>query len=224
MCPMAIALDSFTHIAAGGTSGVLTTVGTSNLLLFTLSLINSGQISTLTDNSGVTAAWALVTGAQVGAGVDDLELWWTKTTGTVSGPITITPTPTAATFKTFDLFAISGADTTSPFDGSAINGTTDPLSITTSVSAAMLVGGFRFAGTANPTAGSGYSTISGADFMMSEHKEPLGAGTYSFTVGTGVGDANGGVVVAVKQAAAAGGFKAAWARGSNLPVIGTGHI
>jgi hypothetical protein len=141
----------------------------------------------------------LVSGGQFHSGIVDIELWSMTSTGTWTGRTVTINLAGSSTYFTGDVWGVSGANTGSPFDGSAINGGADPLSITTTNANDILVGGFRMGSVASPTAGAGYTTISGADNQLAQYKILSATGTNSFTIGTGAGNANGGVVAAVKR-------------------------
>lgn len=102
-------------------------------------------------------------------------------------------------------FAVSGADTASPFDtGSTQTGDADPISITTSTANTMVIGYYTCNTPTSP--GSGYTTINSAasDFAISEYRVVSSANTYSVTIGTGgVGTGSGGIIDAIKQSSAA---------------------
>lgn len=135
-----------------------------------------------------------------GTGGTDLELWWAPSTGILTSDV-ITMTLTGTAFTTVDAFAIHGAtNIAAPWDsGGPQNSATDPISITTANAITMVLGCFR-GSTASPTAGAGYTIISGADFQMTERRTFTTVQTaLSVTVGTGVGTANGSIADAIDQ-------------------------
>ncbi len=100
-------------------------------------------------------------------------------------------------------FGISGAKTGAPFDTNSslpIQANPDPLSISTVASNVFIIGLFRESVATSPTAGPGYTLISGANFTMAEYKilsSP--ASSLSVTQTTGAGGANGGIADAIVQ-------------------------
>lgn len=220
---MTIALDGtpgHNSNSAGSpiTASLTTSVAADVLVLF--ATINNGHTGTsVTDNSGVTAAWSLRKRNTNGNSI--LEEWSTTATGILSGAtVTVNSNAGGGDFQTIDVFGVSGANTSSPFDsGGPISGNSDPQSITTANANTMLIGGARLA-TQNPTQGAGYTKISGADFQLTEYQAVSSANTYSVTVGTGVGTADGMIVDAIVQASGGGGATTSY---GNMTMMGVGH-
>lgn len=193
-------LDGSANANTGGGTTLSATLTTTNandvICAFILTNGATNSISSVTDNSGVTAAWSKFASTSSGL---DFELWYTTATAALSGA-SITMNCPSPTFITMHVFGVSGAHTASPFDGSGVISTSDPISITTSDANDLLIAGFRMSSTSNPTAGSGWTQIQGNHFQVSECKTAATAGTYSATIGTGVGDANEGIVAAIRGA------------------------
>jgi hypothetical protein len=217
---MTLALDGTpTHNSSSGTSATVACPTTSNptdvLILF--SEINNGSttassITSVTDNSGVTAPWARRANLFDSAG-RQFEEWYTKTTGTLSGKTITVNYAVSTSFASLGVVAISGANTSSPFDSHAGLPVTlrdiasDPLSISTSNANDFIVGSFRMNSTSTPTQGSGWTKDVGADYLLIEHQIASSAQTnLSVTIGTGVGDSNAGIADAIAAAAGAGVF------------------
>ncbi len=183
--------------SAATTSITLTTTKTNNIIILVIET-NGGPISTV---SGGGLTWARR--AQNSAGTTNIETWWALASSILSG-VTITVTPTTTNFTTVIGFAVNGAKTSSPFDGTAVTVSgipSDPISISTTAANTMIIGAFRFAGTSNPTAGSGFTGLAlNADFALAEYQivSAPQAGL-SVTVGTGVGNSNGGIADAIVQ-------------------------
>lgn len=161
--------------------------------------INSVTISSIT-GGGLTFAKRTSNAAGI-------EEWAAPAAAALSG-VQFTINFSGATgFVTTDTFAVSGQDTATVFDANAAvpaNGTADPGSISTSNANDFILGAFRFAATAAPTQGAGYTKISGADFQLSEYQIVSATQSgLSITVGTGVGNANGFVGDAIMQAGGA---------------------
>lgn len=208
---MALALEGTPvhNNASSGTSLVTGAFTTSNASeVFIVATINSTTISSI---SGGGLTWAKRTSAIDGSG-DALEEWAAKATGALSA-VQFTITLAGATgFITVDTFAFSGQDTTTIWDGNAsipahLNGpfAADPITVSTNNANDVVIGGFRMAGTASPTAGSGFTQISGANFQLTEYKIVSSAQTnLSVSITTGSGNSNGGVADALMAAAGAG--------------------
>src|SRR5882672_843414 len=204
---MALSLDGSAHATTGGGATLapsLSTTGT-NRLIFVVAEMNGGPGVSVSDTAGLT--WARQ--AQVYAGFFDqyLELWWAVAPAQLTSD-TITITQTSSQFMTVDVFAVAGGDTASPFDGAAVTGTVDPLSITTTNANDFILGAFREALTPSPTAGAGWTQISGADYQLTEYQivSTTQAGL-SVSQTDGAGTANGGIAQAIK--ASSGGATSA---------------
>lgn len=191
------------HAVNGSTTSLAANITTtlSNCIVCCVVTCNGGPIVSVTA-SGLTFSHQADNGNN---DHDRIELW-TAVAASTQSAVSITATQTnAGQYMVMDVFAFSGTDTSSTFDGSPVTGNPDPLSISTSVADTVIVGCYRV-NTASPTAGTGFTAVSGADFQLTEYKIVSSTQTsLSVTVGTGVGTANGGVVVALKAAAAGGG-------------------
>lgn len=197
-----IILDPATVGHNGGASGTAITcplnLTNANDVVLVIATINSDPITSITDNSGVTAAWSGANSiTSAGGSVNHIEMWWTTATAAVSAKTITVNFGVAASFATIDCFGVSNAVASSFVDATNTGGA-DPISITTTNSKDMIIGGFRL-GNASSTAGSGYTIINSADFQTDEYKAPVTANTYSITLGTGVGTANGAVAIAIKS-------------------------
>lgn len=120
--------------------------------------------------------------------------------------ITVTAAGGQPNFWVVDAFGISGANTSSPFDGSVVISAAgpDPLTISTTNSNTMVLG--CFAGPASPTSGAGYTQISGADFILSEYQIFTSPQTnLSVTMGTGAGTGTRCIADAIVQAGSGSG-------------------
>lgn len=106
------------------------------------------------------------------------------------------------------VFAISGADTTTPWDATAaatdVAAPCDPLAWTNTAADCCVVAVFRMASTTTPTAGSGWTQQWGANSLLLETKIVSAAGSNSASITTGNGNSNGGIVAGVVMAAGAG--------------------
>lgn len=208
---MALALDASVSGNSGSSGSFQVTITTTVAACVLLAFIttNGGPVTGITDSAGLT--WThRATGRSVGGETN--ELWYAIAASQVTSDI-ITVATTSANFITVHAFAVSGADTASPFDGTAVTDGTapaDPLSISTTNADTMIIGGFRFSGTGSPTAGTGFTSIAAlaAGFQLAEYQIVAATQTnLDVTVGTGVGDSGGGIADAIKAAAAGGGAR-----------------
>lgn len=189
------------HAVNGSTTSLAANITTTatNCIVCCVVTCNGGPLVSVT-GSGLTFTFRGTDGNNVH---DQIEIWTAPAASTLSA-VSITATQTnAGQYMAMDVFAFSGADTSSPLDGAAVTGNPDPLTISTSVADTVIVGCYRPASTQNPTAGTGFTAVSGADFQLTEYNIVSSIQTnLSVTMGTGAGQANGGVVIAIKAAAA----------------------
>lgn len=174
---------------------VTITINSANEFLVAFSATNTGSVSGVTDTLGLTWTQRATVGSQ-----PEMEFTALGPTGG-SYPQTDTITFAAPSgYITAGVMGIIGANTGSPFDGSAVTGTADPLTISTSHTNTIVVAGFRFASTSTPTAGSGWTAQPGGSLFFSINEYQGFSSTQSglsVTVGTGAGDANGAIADAI---------------------------
>jgi hypothetical protein len=156
---------------------------------------NQGPLSTPTDTLGLT--WTKR--ASVGSG-HATEEWYAIGPGAVTYPQydTITFTQGSNDYISAGVIVINGANTSSPFDGTAVTGTSDPLSITTTHADTVITGCFTMSTQSSPTAGTGYTSPFAGFFSLDEYK--LVSSTQSglsVSIGTGAGDARAGIADAI---------------------------
>lgn len=209
---MAIAINGTPgHANASATTVAAAVTTTSAALIVAVVTTNGGPI---TGVSGGGLSWARHANV-TGGSAEYLELWTAEAASPLSA-VTMTATNTFSSFCTLDVFGVSGYDTADIFDNDASvpnTGVSDPRTISTALADTMIIGAFRFAGTPSPTAGSGYTAISGADYQLTEYQVVSSTQSgLSVTVGTGVGNANGGIATAIRAAAGGGG-------GISIPVV-----
>lgn len=200
---MALALDGSVHGNATAASlGVSLTTANANDIIVVIATINSGPVTSVV-GGGLTWNFVIADGPTAAS---QIEFWYAVAASALSS-VTITVTQTGSGFITVDAFGISGADTSTIFDANAStpdSSTTGLLSITTDTADTFIIGGYRIS-VANPTEGSGWTKISGADFQLTEYM--IVSSTQSalaVTIGTGNGSQNGGVGHAIIIAAAGG--------------------
>lgn len=195
---MALSLDGSGHNAvSAATVNVALTTANTNDIICVVATTNGGPVTSVTATGLTFALKAL----DPPASATDIELWYAVAAATFSGNITINTTSSA--FLAGDAFGVSGADTATIWDGAAVTGNPDPLSISTTNANTFILGAFR-GGTASPTSGAGWTQISGADFQLTEYQVVSSTQSgLSVTQTTGAGGANGGIAIAIKQAGSA---------------------
>jgi hypothetical protein len=137
-----------------------------------------------------------------------IAAWWAAATGAVTSQ-TVAMDHSDANFTTLDIVTISGASTTDPFDHadaslpavSPAAPNEDPITgNTTTVANTVMFSAFRSGTTQNQTEGSGWTKLSGANYLLTQYISLATATSQDATIGTGVNGANGGLVFAVKPA------------------------
>jgi len=188
--PAALALDgSAIGVQFSGTTCTATlTTTTANDIIIAAIEFNTPPIVSLTDVAGLT--WNLIS-AQTRASV-----YYAKSTGILTGDV-ITVTIGGADFISMHVFAVKGANFTTPLDANgALPATSGAgpalLSLTTSTPDGFLFGAYR--ADDNCTAGAGWTTISGANYLLTEYKivSAIQSGT-TVPIGTGSGTQIGGI-------------------------------
>ena len=204
---MALALDGSGHANATNVSSIAVTLTTSNaddVICIVVTMNGVESISSISDDAGLT--WT--ERATSVADASHIEFWTAPAPSALTtDEITVTLSG-STTFITVDAFGISGADTTTIFDSNvALPDTQDGsghVTITTSNADDFLIGAYRFS-VANPTEGTGWTKISGANFQLTEYK--IVSATQSaldVDIGTGDGSENGGIGDAIIAAAVVG--------------------
>lgn len=201
---MALALGNKAHknvIASSTTISLSATAGSAVLIAITT---NGGPVTSI---SSATDGAFTFHGDGAASSTAKIELWYISNISTWTSD-TITVNTTTSAYLTIDIFEIQGADTLTVFDGNASvpdEGNSDPGTISTNTADTMIVGVFRMGATPGPTAGSGYTLISGLHYQLAEYQIVSATqSSLSVTIGTGVGDANGRICTAIIQAAAGG--------------------
>jgi hypothetical protein len=191
-----LAIDGSVHANASTTTVTTATLTATHANDYIIACIGSNaaaDISTVKSGSG-TSFTKLAT---AGPANNFINIWALFSTGIFSDTVVVTQS--GAAFCTVDAFCVSGSGQTSlVFDsGGPQTLTGDPISITTVNPNTMVIAAFRESSAANPTAGGGFSQISGADFFLTEYQLLPSAGTLSCTQTTGAGTANGGIAIAI---------------------------
>lgn len=195
---MPLSLGNSAHNTNGGATSITLTLSYSSGSFIVCDITTNGP--------PITAVSSAALGAfthHVNSPSDAIERWHLVATSAQTND-TITVTQTTALFITADVYEIKGANTSSPYDsgGPQTSDGPDPKSITTANANTMVIAAFRESSTASPTAGSGFTQISGADFQLTEYEILSSAQTLSCTQTTGAGNSNGLIIDAIVAAAA----------------------
>jgi hypothetical protein len=190
------ALDGSVHknITSGSSTTVTLTTSISDGLIVASILVNGTSVSSI--SSANTTGWALRK-RQASGGSNAIEEWTGKAANALSSEVITINYAAAISYSTIDVFGVSGAGTATIFDSNAALpdfGTTTQRAITTSNANDFLLGQYRFGFTSTPTQGSGWTKISGADYLLTEYQ--VVAATQSalgVTIGTGDTDQNAGI-------------------------------
>jgi len=202
---MALALHDSDH--ANGTD---TTVSATITTTVDDTLIVVSVLSNATTISGVDSASLTFTRratADLG-GSAPVEIWTAPSSGQIDESVTVTVSSSA--YTTIDVFAISGANISTPMDGNAglpseIDNASTHCSVSTDTADTFIIGSYRFNSQGSPTAGTGFTAVSGADFLLTEYNiVSTTQSSLDVDIGTGDGDSTAGVAHAVVIAAAGG--------------------
>ena len=193
-----IAIDGTAHgnTPSGATvAATLTTTSTNDYIIATITT-NQGPLTSVV-GSTLGAFTRLIAFQDAGAPAHTVEIW-AKFSATAKTSEVITATNVLAGFATMDVFGVKNSGQTGLWldNNSPVKGIGDPVSVTTYAAITLVIAAFR-CNTASPTAGSGFTTLSGADYHLTEYKILTSAQSLSCTMTVGVGTADGGVVVAI---------------------------
>lgn len=145
------------------------TTNSTNVVLIVMALTNTNIISTITDTAGLT--WARRAHTDTGAG-EYVDEWWAVSASALSANVITLNFAGAVAFVTASGYAVTNGKTSAPFD---INVSLPATSITATVAVSttatntMGIGAYRATATASPT-GTGWTSILGANFFLSEYK------------------------------------------------------
>jgi hypothetical protein len=213
---MALGIDGTNHASVNPGTSLNATITTTlpNDIICVCCQTNGGPLTGVSS----TALGAFTFGGRGGGAPFYQEFWYAVSSGTLSAD-TVTVNATSNAYIVFDVFAISGANTSTPLDGSVVTGSTAPLSITTTNANDIIVGSFRMS-TGSDAVGAGFTIISAAsnlDYILTEY-QIVSATQTGLSVGINTNaNSNGAVAFAIQQAAAA-----APAAAGTLPLMGVG--
>ena len=201
---MTLAYDvsgGFPHATTSNASSISTAISTANAgdIICAIIECNGGPITGVADTSGLT--WHFRASSQSAGARYPIEFWWAYAPSALSLPL-ITAAQTSSDFMSIDVFGVSstvGFNSSNPFDSNGSLPAVMPSAgadvlVSTTTANSFIIFGYRV-GVPSPTAGSGgFTTISGADFLLTYYKIVSAAQTnLDGTIGTGSGTQNGGI-------------------------------
>jgi hypothetical protein len=183
------ALDGYnsTNTVTSQTMTITLTTTKSNDVLY-LSFVGESNtgVSSISSTGG-TSAWKYRAGVETTDSASQLSTWYATWTSSGKTTITINLNGTG-THVAVIVFGISGANTTSPFDGNAVTNKNDSgtasASITTSTSNDLIIGALGVETTSAPANGSGFNSIANQAAPSTretsdEYSIASGPGTYT---------------------------------------------
>ena len=212
---MALALSGSVHVNAS-TASVTTPVlnaAVANCYII-VCIVSNGSSDVVTVKSGSGTNFSLIKSG--GESNNWTNVWALFSAGVYNDTVVVTQG--SASFCTVDAFGFSGSGQTALVwdTGSPVFNTVDPFNIVTASPNTAVIACFRQTAAANPTAGSGFTQISGADYCLSEYKLVPSPTTTSCTQTIGVGASSGNIAVAILQA----GGAPLLAKGGNMAMMG----
>lgn len=194
---MSLALDgSVAGTTTAASLAVSLTTSNGNDIVVVIVTCNGGPVVSVTA-AGLTFARA----GRNGSFATNIEMWWARAPVALSSK-SITVTQTSSAFISISAFGVSGnpvaldpnALLPSVIGDGSGTGTGSLCAITTTQNQEFMIGAYRFAATANPTAGAGWTQISGANFMLTEYKVvSTKQNATSVGIVTGFTNENGGI-------------------------------
>jgi hypothetical protein len=200
---MALGIAASVH--ANGFSAIMTTAalnaGTANCYIVVNVISNSDNgpasgVVTVKSGGGVDIP---VHSSYVPAAGNATDMFMLFSTGVFNDTVVVTQHSGA--FCTVDAFAVSGSGQTALVvdSGGPVQAAFDPVTITTNGADRMVLAFFRESSASDPTAGAGFTKISGADYALSEYQIVPSATTVNCTQTTGAGSASGCIATAIPQ-------------------------
>lgn len=221
---MALAIDGSAHgtgIVSAACVATLTTTNAGDIIMVVVTLNHGPLVSVASANLTFTR-YGRQTLVNNGSGDPTyLDIWSAVAAGALTSEV-ITATQSGIDYITMDAFGVSGANTSSPFDSNAslpavMPGLGSDVVLSTTSANTLVFCGYRMGATANPTAGSGFTTLHGSDNQLVEYKIVAAAQTnLDCTLTVGSGDMNGGVGGAIVQASGGVTGTAAWTEAKDI--------
>ncbi len=197
----AVAIDGTPVTATGTTttSQVLpafTTTGTNRVVIIVALVngpnVNSGAVTSISDTAGLS--WSKR--AQIGGSGFDIEEWYAVAPVALTGDVATVNLTASPSFNAMTEFAASGTNTSAPWDTNVVlpvrSQANAAVTVSTTAAATMILGLYR-QGNTNSTAGTGFTLITGVNFLLTERDIVATAQTnLSVAVGS-VGTINGAI-------------------------------
>ena len=201
--PLALDGNSFftSAVTSISTDVTLTTAYANDVIILNIAE-NGTSVNSVSDTDGLTWHQRAIAGTAPNL----LYEYYALATGSLSADtITVSFTGGGANYDALNAFGISGANTSTPFDTNASIPTaadSGQISVNTTNADDFIFAAYRFGGTANPTAGSGWTAVNASGgYYLSEYQAVTSAQTGLTALTSAPFDENGGVVDAVVEAA-----------------------
>jgi hypothetical protein len=199
-----LALDGQVHgnITSGGTISLPLTTKNANDVIIAVVTVNNTTVASI---KSAHLNFTLRKRAQAANGLPDyLEVWYAVASVALSSE-TVTVTLNSTTnYCTVDIFGIGGANTSTIFDGNSslpAAVTSGDIKLSTSNAKNFVLGAYRMSATVNPTAGAGWTQISGANYQLVQYQIVSAAqSNLDVAIGTGSGGDNAGIGDAIMSA------------------------
>ena len=190
---------AFGGVSAGTISGSLTTGNAGDVIVLFIET-DGGPVTAVSDTAGLT--WSRRKNVLYNS-VQQLDEWYAVAPKVLNGDV-ITVSQTSSEYLAACAVAVSGANTTDPFDDNpsvpaAASG--GNIAISTSNANDFIVGGYRVGLTASPTAGTGWTQDCGKYYLLVEHQfaSAVQSGLV-LAIGTGNGNEQVGIGEAIVAA------------------------
>lgn len=206
--PATPGIDAFVDVFGGNSNPVsfpgLTTTHTNDVIIVEFAALASGTPAlTISDTAGLTWTQRAVTDP---LGFIPVYEYYAVSTGTLSGDvITITFGASTSSFTVGTAVAISGGNTTTPYDVNASlpdPGQTDPGTVSTTAASTIIFMGLR-SSNASPTPGTGWTQLvnsTGSEYWIWEYQIVSSAQTnLSVTLGSGTAGSGIGYIADAVQ-------------------------
>jgi hypothetical protein len=198
-----MALDGKVHgnfVSGSSTTLSLTTANANDVIIAAVT-VNGTTVSSISSGH---LNFTLRKREQVSGGSYYLDVWYAVAPVALSAEaITVTLSGSSA-YCTVDIFGVSGANTSAIFDSNSSLPTavqSGDVTLSTSNANDFIFGAYRFASTPSPTAGAGWTQISGANYQLVEYQIASAVQSkLDVVIGTGSGNDNAGIGDAIMHA------------------------
>jgi hypothetical protein len=193
-----VALDgtpagSTSNPGASAITHVLTTTHANDVIIVGITTNWNTAVVSISDTAGLT--WHLRLKADqngVGNNTSDTEEWYAISAGILTSDTVSITLAASSTFQTSVAFALNGANTLSPFDGSGVTSTSSNVACSINLSTTLptdMILGFMpgYGSNSNPTVGAGYTVVYqvASGYFTTEYKSVTTAQTNLPVTATG---------------------------------------